>query len=128
MEENYIFQAFVTCSIGMSAIGFVVISYAITAAIISFTSGHMIRLIGRPPVFAFGNYLHFITTGDFPGLNYNYTHLQLIPCFCHSFCLPYWMQHRFDDVEARNGWHVGLLRFCCSLGHWRCHHADSDKW
>ncbi|ELU11750.1 hypothetical protein CAPTEDRAFT_23613, partial [Capitella teleta] len=62
MEEGFMMveytMAFVTCSMGVSLIGYVVISYALTAAIISFTSGHMIRLIGRPPVFIFAFLSH----------------------------------------------------------------------
>ena len=40
-------QAFVTCSLGIHMIGYVMIVFAVSNSIVSFVSGHIVRYITR---------------------------------------------------------------------------------
>jgi len=50
----FLFQSYVSCSLGMWMVGLVGIPGSIMNAIMSFSGGHIIKFTGRLPVFTFG--------------------------------------------------------------------------
>ncbi len=53
----YPLQSFVTCSLGIWKVGLVALPFGVVNAIVSLTSGHLVKHIGRIPIFVFGTLL-----------------------------------------------------------------------
>jgi hypothetical protein len=51
-------QAYVSCSLGIWMVGFVVICFGVTDSLSSLLFGYVTKFLGRPAVFAFGK--HFV--------------------------------------------------------------------
>ena len=52
--NNYCFQAFITCGLGVHMIGYVMIVYGICDAVCSITFSPIVKVVGRVPVFILG--------------------------------------------------------------------------
>ena len=52
------YQSYVTCTVGVGWVGYVMICYGVTDAICSLVSGRLIKHVGRIPVFTFGALVH----------------------------------------------------------------------
>lgn len=59
LVSSFDFQAFITCSMGVEFIGFVMICYGLTLAVSSITYGYLVKRIGRLPIFLGGAIVSF---------------------------------------------------------------------
>ena len=53
----HFFQSFISCSIGIWNVGFVMICYGVVDAICSFTFGQLVKYVGHIPFFILGKFL-----------------------------------------------------------------------
>lgn len=62
MEQAFISadftQAYVSCALGVSSVGFVMIAFGIVNAICSLFFGTMMKYIGRVPIILLGGFVH----------------------------------------------------------------------
>ena len=59
IKSYFVMQAFVTCSLGIHRVGFVMICFGATDACFSLTLGRLTKYTGRIPVFISGAVIHF---------------------------------------------------------------------
>jgi len=50
----YVFQSYITCSIGIWNVGYVMICYGVVDAICSFSFGRLVQYVGHIPFFILG--------------------------------------------------------------------------
>ena len=56
IDIYYLFQSYISCSIGIWNVGFVMICYGVVDATCSFTFGRLVQYVGHIPFFILGKF------------------------------------------------------------------------